>query len=170
MLIPKDFFEEDFDDSDWDYIRFGNWQMYGYDIGIHQRELSVSVDPPHVRIWILRDYTAKPLRYPKDGPAKESWFTSAASIPPSSFGWTALGRIQPGSRTVEFDITSYIRTGKNLLAVKVLKWSATSYLEDQDFWRLSGIFREVYLVATESVYLNDVFIKPDLTEDYKNVF
>jgi beta-galactosidase/beta-glucuronidase len=172
MLIPKDFFEEDFDDSDWDYIPVpGNWQMYGYDIPVYTNvNYPYPVDPPHVPDMNPTGLYRKTFTIPKRWAGKRVviHFGGVNSAFELWVNGIKVGYSQGSHMPSEFDITSYIRTGTNLLAVKVLKWSATSYLEDQDFWRLSGIFREVYLVATESVYLNDVFIKPDLTEDYKN--
>ncbi|MEO7977959.1 glycoside hydrolase family 2 TIM barrel-domain containing protein, partial [Flavobacterium sp.] len=68
----------------------------------------------------------------------------------------------------EFDISKYLKPGKNDLAVEVYRWSDGSYLEDQDFWRLSGIDRNVYLYSTDHVRISDFFAKPDLDAKYKN--
>lgn len=69
----------------------------------------------------------------------------------------------------EFDLTSYVnREGKNKLAVQVYKWSTGSWLEDQDFWRLSGIFRDVYLFTTPTTHIEDLFVKTDLKNDYQD--
>ena len=66
----------------------------------------------------------------------------------------------------EFDITQYIQPGNNTLAVEVFRWSDASYLEYQDFWRLSGIPREVYLYAQPKVRLRDFFVQSSLDESY----
>lgn len=68
----------------------------------------------------------------------------------------------------EFDITSYLIEGENKLAVEVYKRSSASWIEDQDFWRFSGIFREVYLYAVPKIHIEDVFIKSTLDETYEN--
>lgn len=69
----------------------------------------------------------------------------------------------------EFDLTPYVnRKGKNKLAVQVYKWSTGSWLEDQDFWRLSGIFRDVYLFTTPSTHIEDLFIKTNLKNNYQD--
>lgn len=69
----------------------------------------------------------------------------------------------------EFDLTAYInREGQNKLAVQVYKWSTGSWLEDQDFWRLSGIFRDVYLYTTPNTHIEDLFVKTHLRNDYKD--
>ncbi|MDD7986367.1 glycoside hydrolase family 2 TIM barrel-domain containing protein [Lentisphaera marina] len=71
-----------------------------------------------------------------------------------------------GSRTpVEFDISDYLKEGDNDLYVKVIRWSDISYLEDQDHWRMAGIFRDVYLYSTNDKYVEDLFAKAELKED-----
>lgn len=66
----------------------------------------------------------------------------------------------------DFDLTPYLRAGQNRLAVRVFKYSSGSHLEDQDYWRLSGIFRGVYLYTKTEVYLEDIFVKPTLDDSY----
>ncbi len=74
-----------------------------------------------------------------------------------------------GSRLpAEFDITDLVEPGPNVLAVEVLQWSDASYMEDQDMWWLSGIFRDVYLTASPDLDIWDVFIKTDLDDAYEN--
>ena len=74
-----------------------------------------------------------------------------------------------GSKTAaEFDITQVVKSGKNTLAVQVLRWSNASYMEDQDFWRLSGIERDVYVYASNKITLRDFKVISDLENDYKD--
>jgi beta-galactosidase len=74
-----------------------------------------------------------------------------------------------GSKTpAEFDLTEYVKTGENTLALEVYRWSKGSYLEAQDFWRISGIERNVYLLATPKVRIRDYFVLAGLDENYKN--
>ncbi|MDU4660820.1 MAG: glycoside hydrolase family 2 TIM barrel-domain containing protein, partial [Clostridium butyricum] len=68
----------------------------------------------------------------------------------------------------EFDITEYLKDGSNKLAVEVYKRSSASWIEDQDFWRFSGIFRDVYLYAVPKTHINDIFVKTELSNDYKD--
>ena len=68
----------------------------------------------------------------------------------------------------EFDITDYVRKGENKLAVEVFKWSAGSWLQDQDFWRLSGIFRDVFLCSKPKVHIDDICVKTIPDEEYRN--
>ena len=68
----------------------------------------------------------------------------------------------------EFDVTKYVKPGKNLVAVEVYRYSAGSYLEDQDMWRLSGIFRNVTLWSAPQVHIRDFFVKTDLDAQYQD--
>ena len=68
----------------------------------------------------------------------------------------------------EFDITKYVKPGKNLVAVEVYRFSAGSFLEDQDMWRLTGIFRNVTLWSAPQVHIRDFFVKTDLDAQYKD--
>ena len=77
-----------------------------------------------------------------------------------------VGYSQVSHMTSEFDVTRFVRCGENRITVLVLKWCDGSYLEDQDMFRASGIFREVYLLFRDKVRINDVFIKCELSEDF----
>ena len=79
-----------------------------------------------------------------------------------------VGYTQDSRTTAEFNITPYVKPGENEIAVETYRYSDGSYLECQDFWRLSGIFRDVYLVARTPVFVRDFFAKPTLDEKYEN--
>lgn len=79
---------------------------------------------------------------------------------------TFVGYSEDSFTPAEFDLTPYLTEGENKLAVQVYKWSSGSWLEDQDFWRFSGIFRDVYLFSKPETYINDIFIKPTLNDDF----
>jgi beta-galactosidase len=79
-----------------------------------------------------------------------------------------VGYSQVTKSPAEFDITPYIKQGKNTLAIEGYRWSDGSYLEDQDFWRLSGFDRSVYLYSTDQIRIQDFFAKGDLDNSYKN--
>lgn len=66
----------------------------------------------------------------------------------------------------DFDITDFLRDGENKLTVDVYRYSTASWIQDQDFWRFSGIFREVYLYAIPKIHLFDIAVKPTLSDDY----
>lgn len=80
----------------------------------------------------------------------------------------AVGYSQDSRTPAEFNITPYLQPGENLLAVRVYRWSASSYLEDQDYWRLSGIYRDVYLWSAPSLHVRDFAVQTDLTGDYRD--
>ena len=74
-----------------------------------------------------------------------------------------------GSRTpAEFDVTDYVKPGSNQIAVEVYRWSDASYLEDQDMWRMSGIFRDVYLYSTASARIRDFTVRTELDANYRD--
>ncbi|SUB27548.1 glycosyl hydrolase family 2 [Avibacterium gallinarum] len=79
-----------------------------------------------------------------------------------------IGYSQVSHCTAEFDLTDYLQQGENHLTALVLKWCDGSYLEDQDKFRMSGIFRDVYILEREQNYLQDFFIKTTLSEDLKS--
>ena len=77
-----------------------------------------------------------------------------------------VGYSQGSMTPAEFNITSYIAKGTNTLAVEVYQWSDGSYLEDQDFWRLSGIFRDVFMYALPKFHIRDFFVQSELNDDF----
>jgi beta-galactosidase len=79
-----------------------------------------------------------------------------------------VGYNQGGMEPAEYDITSYLKNGKNSIAVKVLRYSDGAYMEDQDTWRLSGIYRDVYLFSTPQVHIRDFYVTTELDESYEN--
>jgi len=79
-----------------------------------------------------------------------------------------VGYSEDSFTPAEFDLTKHIKRGENKLAVEVYKRSTGSWLEDQDFWRFSGIFREVYIYATPKTHINDIFVRTDLDSEYRN--
>jgi len=169
--VPDHFYTEDFDDGGWDTISVpGNWQLQGYGTPIY-----TNVQYP---------FPAEALRVPRDDNPTgayrraftfpEAWegrrvFLCFEGVDSAFTLWVngeEVGYSQGSRLPAEFDITPYVRSGENLLAVQVLRWSDGSYLEDQDFWRLSGIYRDVYLWAAPSVHVRDLFIRTELDEAY----
>jgi len=169
---PADFYEESFDITGWSDIAVpSNWQMEGYG---HPHYTNViypfPVDPPKVP-------TENPTGlYRRDFNIPEDWdgygiflrFEGVDSVFSVWVNGMEVG-LSKGSRIPsEFDITPMVRKGDNVLAVKVLQWSEASYIEDQDMWWLSGIFRDVYLLARPKTYVSDFFIKTLLDDEYKD--
>src|SRR5699024_11488519 len=77
-----------------------------------------------------------------------------------------VGYSEDSFTAAEFDVTPYLQAGENTIAVEVYRWCDASWLEDQDFWRLSGIFRDVYLYAQPKIHIADYFVRTQLDEQY----
>ncbi len=171
---PEDFHRTDFDDSSWDDITVpSNWQLQGYGIPIYTNSDYPfgKADPPHI------PHDNNPVgSYRRWFRVPDSWRTRQVFLHfngvESGFYVWVNGRevgYSQGSRTpAEFNITPYLKEDENLLAVEVYRWSDGSYLEDQDFWRLSGIFRDVYLFSTGSLHIRDFWVATDLDEAYRD--
>ena len=137
---------------------------------LHQRQVPVPRRPAACPPRTPPAATAATSRFPPRGRGATSSSASTASIP-HFYVWVngAGGRLQQGQpHPAEFDITEHVRRGKNVLAVRVFKWSDGSYLEDQDMWWLSGIFRNVYLVAMGPLSVWDVAVRTDLDAEYRD--
>jgi len=170
--VPEDFHTKDFDSTGWDTVPVpSNWQMHGYDVPNYTNiEYPYPLDPPDVP-------DENPIGlYRKDFHIPEAWsgrqvFISFGGVNSAFTLWINGHRIGYGQCShmpFDFNITEYILPGRNALAVMVYKWSATSYIEGQDFWRLSGIFREVYLYSTPNVHIKDFHINTHLDSQYRD--
>jgi beta-galactosidase len=168
---PKNFFTKNYNDKSWDTIEVpSNWEIKGYGTAIYsnirypfpKEEPRISANDNPVGSYrrnfeVSSDWQDKQLFITFDG------VSSAFYI------WVNGQKVgySQGSRTpATFNISNYIKQGKNQLSVEVYRWCDGSYLEDQDFWRLSGIFRDVYLQVRPKTYLSDVRIVTDLDEDF----
>lgn len=170
---PQDFFSEKFNDSKWDNLVVpSNWEMHGYGDPVF-RNIShpFRSNPP----FIPHDYNPvgsyrKTFTLPSNWKEKEV-FLRMEGTTSASFVWVngkEVGYNQGANEPAEYNITKFLKPGKNLVAVNVYKYSDGTYLEDQDFWRLSGIFRDVYLMATPKVHLRDYYVTTDLDAEYIN--
>ena len=170
---PQDFFLPDYDVSRWDEIRVPiNWQMAGYGTPYYLNSPYVfEKNPPHI------PHDFNPVgSYRRDFEIPEEWdgrpvFIHFDGVESAFYLWVngeKVGYSQGSRMPAEFDISQYLRTGKNVLAVEVYRWSDGSYLECQDFWRLSGIFRNVYLFSMPVVHIRDFEVKCDLDSHYRD--
>ena len=170
---PTDFYKPDFDVSNWDEIPVpSNWEMHGYDKPIYTNvRYPHPVDPPYVP----HDYN--PVgSYRRQFTIPDSWdgrqvFLHFGGVISAFYLWIngeMVGYSEGSMTPAEFDITSYLKEGENTLAAQVFRWSDGSYLEDQDMWRTSGIYRDVYLFSTPQVHIRDFFIRADLDEQYED--
>lgn len=167
-----DFYRTDFNDEAWDKIKVpGNWEIQGYGIPLYSNKVYFF---PHEKVKVPRDWN--PVgSYRRYFTIPENWDGRSVHITfdgvQSAFYIWVNGKkvgYSQGSRTpAEFDITKYLKEGENLLAVEVYRWSDGSYIEDQDFWRLSGIFRDVYLWSPPATHLRDFEVLSTLKKDLK---
>jgi len=170
---PPGFAREDFDDTGWDGIEVpGEWVLQGYDRPIYTNErIPFDAVPPRVPerdnpTGMCRRRFDIPL--PWAGRRVVLHIGSAESACFCFVNGEPVGFSKDSRMSAEFDITPYVRTGENLLAIQVIRWSDGSYLEGQDMWRFAGLARDVYVYSTEHVYLADVFAQATLDEHFRD--
>ena len=169
---PMDFYKEKLDVSGWDSIIVpSNWEIDGYGIPIYtNREYPFDTEQLKAPgVWNPVGSYRREFTVPVGWEDREVYL-AFAGVQSAFYVWIngkSVGYSQ-GSRTpAEFNIGKYLRQGTNQLAVEVYRWSDGSYLEDQDFWRLSGIFRDVCLWSVPAVHIRDFKVQSTLTDDYK---
>ena len=178
---PADFYREDYDVSSWGKIDVpGNWQTQGYGTPIYINiNYPFVKDRPRVTTEPPKDWTAYENRNPvgqyvtfvdvtKDMLSK-NLILHFGGVHSAMYLWIngqKVGYSQNSMSPAEFDVTKYLREGKNKLAVEVYRWSDGSYLEDQDMWRLSGIFRSVQLWVRPLVHICDYQVTATPNADY----
>ena len=170
-LAPKDFFSLKFDDSQWvDFPVPGLFEVEGYGDKTYKNAgyawcTTFDNNPPY--IGETNNYTGSYRRtfdLPADWNGQEVYF-HVGSATSNLFLWVNgkyVGYSEDAKVAAEFNITKYLKKGQNLIAMQVMRWCDGSYLEDQDFWRFTGIAREVYLYARPKVHVDDLII----TQDY----
>jgi beta-galactosidase len=169
--VPAQFFKKDFDDKNWDTLSVpSNWEMKGYGDPLFRNVTTpFHPDPPR----IPREYNPAGS-YRRSFNIPESWknkevFLRMEKTASASFVWIngkEVGYNEGGQEPAEYNITKYIKPGENLVAVVVYKYSDGYYLEDQDYWRLAGIFGDVWLFATPKVHIFDWSAVTDLDENF----
>ncbi len=170
---PFWFFKDDYDISDWKDIKVpSNWQMLGYDVPIYVNiTYPFKMDPPKIpHDWNPVGSYKRSFNIPSGWEDKEV-FLQFGAVSSAFYVWVnekLVGYSEDSKVPAEFNISGYIRKGKNTVAVEVYRWSDGSYLEDQDFWRLSGIQRSVFLHARPKTFIRDFFAKGDLDNGYKD--
>ena len=178
---PVDFYKEDFDVSSWGKITVpGNWQTQGYGAPIYininypfeRNRPSVTTEPP-------KDWTAYENRNPVGSYVtfvdvtkemlSKNLILHFGGVHSAMYVWVngqKVGYSQNSMSPAEFDVTTYLREGRNRLAVEVYRWCDGSYLEDQDMWRLSGIFRSVQLWVRPLAHISDYHVTAEPSADY----
>ncbi|MFC5653655.1 glycoside hydrolase family 2 TIM barrel-domain containing protein [Paenibacillus solisilvae] len=168
---PERFYEDSFDAGDWDVIPVpSNWQLHGCGVPLYSSsKYPFPVDPPHIPKMNPTGSYLHTFDIPNDW-AGRSVLLSFDGVDAAFHVWIngrEAGFGQGSHNKMEFDITAHLRQGENKLAVRVYQWSTGSYLEDQDKWRLSGIFRDVCLLAVPGIHMRDVLIRTRLDKTYR---
>lgn len=178
---PVDFYKPSCSVAEWDTINVpSNWQLAGYGTTIYTNvPYPFKADPPRVMGEPPKNWPAYGERnsvgsYRRDFTLPSSWkgeqiMIRFDGVESAFYVWVngqKVGYSEDSYTGGEFDLTPYVKPGHNMIAVEVYRWSDGSYLEDQDFLRLSGIFRDVTLFAQPAVHVRDVFLKAGL--DSKN--
>ena len=172
-LVPSEISKENIN-GNWDDITVpSNWQLQNdgkYDLPYFSNtKYPFESNPP----FVPKDYNPTGV-YKKSFTVPDNWngnqvFIHFAGVQSSMTLWVngkKVGYHEDGMLPSEFNITKYINKGENEITVKVLNWSKGSYLEDQDYWRLSGIYRDVYLFSTPNVRMCDLTVYSELVNDY----
>ncbi|GAA4328850.1 glycoside hydrolase family 2 TIM barrel-domain containing protein [Flaviaesturariibacter amylovorans] len=169
---PVDFYAPGFNDAAWSNLPVpSNWELQGFGLPIYTNIIyPFPKNPPFVG-------NDNPVgSYRKEFTVPEGWsgkqvLLHFGSITGCAFVYVngqKAGMSKASKTAAEFNITPYLQKGRNVLAVQVFRWHDGSYLEDQDFWRLSGIERDVFMYALPSLSLWDFFVKADLDARYRN--
>lgn len=167
-----DFYKPELNTSQWREIPVpSNWELQGYGVPIYTNiTYPFPKNPPYVGEDNPVGTYRREFSVPPGWKGKEIML-HFGSITGCAFVYVngkKVGMSKVSKTAAEFNITSFIRPGKNLLAVQVVRWHDGSYLEDQDFWRLSGIERDVFLMAMPKLTIWDFFIKSGLDAEYKD--
>ncbi len=171
---PVGFFRPDYDVSSWDTIPVpANWQLHRYDYPIYTnvRYPWGEPDPPRVP----HDFNPvgsyrRTFTLPEDWAARQV-FVQFGGVSSAFYLWVnghEIGYSQDSRTPAEFNITRYLVPGDNVIAAEVYRYSDGSYLECQDFWRLSGIFRDVVLFSWDDLHIRDFEVHTELDEDYRD--
>lgn len=172
-LVPEGFWRPDFDEKLFAPLPVpSNWQMHGYGQPIYTNmAYPFPPNPPKVGtrfnpVGCYRTTFELPAEW--DGKQVLIHFDGVKSAMYLWINGQKVGYSQDSMTAAEFNITKFLQPGTNHVAVQVHRWSDGSYLEDQDMWRLSGIYRDVYLVAKAPAYIRDIFFRSDLDDEYKD--
>jgi len=171
--VFEGFWNPDYETHDWHKIPVpSNWTMQGFDKPIYTNvQMPIPNTPPRVP---QNDNPTGLYRTHFDIP--QDWdnrriILSFGGVESAFYLWVngqKVGYSQDSRLPAEFDISGYVNKGDNLLAIQVIRWSDGSFLEDQDHWRMAGIYRDVSLYSLPEIHIWDVFAKPVLDEHYKD--
>jgi beta-galactosidase len=179
---PVDFYKTDYNDASWKNFKVpANWETNGYGMPIYVNQpyefsghakRGARLNPPFdipADNNPVGSYRRK-INIPANWDGRQV-FIHLGAVKSAFFIWVngkKVGYSEDSKLAAEFDITKYVKTGENLIALEVYRWSDASYLECQDMWRISGIERDVYLYATPKLDIRDFKITSNLDQHYKN--
>lgn len=174
---PANFFALKYDDSQWkDFPVPGLFELNGYGDATYKNigyawATQFAPNPPYISE--LNNYTGsyrRTFELPKDWKGKDVYFHvgSATSNLTLWVNGKYVGYSEDSKVAAEFNISKYLKPGKNLIAMQVMRWCDGSYFEDQDFWRLTGIAREVYLYARPKLHAADIRLNAALENNYQD--
>ena len=168
----KDFYRTDLSDNDWDTIIVpSNWEIQGFGEPIIRNiQYVFSPNPPYI------DVDNPVGTYRRTFTVHQNWqgrevllhFGSISGYARIYVNGQQVGMTKASKTPAEFNVTNYLKKGENLLAVQVYRWHDGSYMEDQDFWRLSGIERDVFLTAYPQTTIWDLFLHAGLDDTYRH--
>ena len=175
--LPRGFQEKDYNDQNWDNFSIpANWEMngYGYPIYVnatYEFDHLIKINPPLVpsiknHIGIYRRQVIVDKNW-----AHKDVFLHVGAAKSNLKVWVNgkyVGYGEDGKLPQEFKLNDFLKTGKNSIVLKVMRWSDGAYLECQDFWRMTGITRDTYLYARKKVHLQDFEIKTELDDSFRN--
>ncbi len=170
---PFWFFKDDYDTSDWTTIKVpGNWELQGFDVPIYTNvRYPFEANPPFIQKFY------NPVgSYKRTFTIPENWkgqdiILHFGAVTSAMYVWVneqKVGYSEDSKTPAEFNITKYLKKGENSLAVEVYRWCDGSYLEDQDFWRMSGITRDVFLMARNPQHISDFKVLSPLVNNYQD--
>lgn len=174
---PANFFALKYDDSQWkDFPVPGLFELNGYGDATYKNigyAWATQFDPNPPYISELNNYTGsyrRTFELPKNWKGKDVYFHvgSATSNLTLWVNGKYVGYSEDSKVAAEFNISKYLKPGKNLIAMQVMRWCDGSYFEDQDFWRLTGIAREVYLYARPKLHAADIRLNAALENNYQD--
>ena len=174
---PLNFYKKDFEDQYWtDFPVPGLWELNGYGSPVYKNigyawNTQFHSNPPFVEE--KNNYVGsyrRTINIPEDWKGEDVFIHigSATSCLSLWVNGEYVGYSEDSKLAAEFDVTKYLQPGENLIAMQLFRWCDGTYLEDQDFWRLSGIARQSYLYARPQARISDYFVKTDLDENYED--
>lgn len=168
--VPEGFEKDNDIANDWDTIPVpSNWQMLGYEIPIYTNvTYPIPMTAPEVQKENSNGLYKRSFEVPADWDGDEI-FLAFEGVESCFYVWIngeAVGFSKGSREQSEFNITRFVHPGQNTISVRVIRWSDGMWMEDQDMWRMSGIYRDVYIYKTPKVHIRDFYFRTEFDRDY----